>query len=276
MRRLGIEYTVINTIGPGDADRVTALIDTAASKNEPEAIVCVGGDGTVQEYTGLALRYGLPYGVIPCGSANDLLYSLPGGDKRFTGFEEKIIFHTTKLADINTMDIDAVSVNNKNYFINIGGTGMDIKVLIDAIPMKKYLSGGAYFISMMKNAAFYKDEKMTLTIDGREESGTYLLLAICNGAYYGGHLKIAPPAVADDGLLTLCIVKKMPRIKRVAVFPLVKPGLHAKLREVSFVHCTAVKLEFDGVKTINLDGNLQEFGSPLEFEILKGAVKFIN
>jgi len=276
MQSLGINHAIINTGGPGDIEKVAAKVEQATEGAAPSAIVCVGGDGTVQEYAGLALKYGSPYGVIPCGTANDLLYSLPGTGMRFNSFEEKINFYASKLSDMPVTSIDAVSINGSCYFLNIGGTGMDINVLIDALPLKKYFSGGAYFISMIKNAVTYKDEEMTLTIDGKAESGTYLLLAICNGAYYGGHLKVAPPAVPNDGLLTMCVIKKMPRIKRVAVFPLVKPGLHSKLKEVSYINCESVILEYEGKKTINLDGNLQEFESPLKFEVMKGAIKFIN
>ena len=117
--------------------------------------------------------------------------------------------------------------------------------------------------------------EMTLTVDGVSETDKYVVLAIANGKYYGGNMKIVPSAEIDDGFITLCKVVKMPKLKLMAMFPRVKSGGHAKLKEVSFVNCTSVKLEFEGKKTINLDGNLVDFESPLTFEIAKGAVKLI-
>jgi diacylglycerol kinase (ATP) len=88
-------------------------------------------------------------------------------------------------------------------------------------------------------------------------------------------MRIAPPAVINDGFITLCKVTKMPRLKMMSMFPRVKSGSHAKLKEVSFVNCSSVKLEFDGVRTINIDGNLLDYKSPLTFDIIKDAVNFI-
>lgn len=271
MRERGAEYSVIFTQAPGDHERIAKQIDSNAVKT----IVCVGGDGTVQEYVGLAVRRDVNFSIIPAGSANDLLYSVPGSVRDFRTFEEKIAFYAKKVLDGRIINADIVAVNGDRHFFNIGGTGIDIEVLKGALPLKKTFGGAAYFISLIKNAVTYRAEEMTLTVDGVAETTRFLLLAVCNGAYYGGNLNIAPPAVIDDGLITLCKVKKMPRLKLMALFPLVKPGKHTKLKEVSFLNCEEVKLEYSGKKTINFDGNLYEFESPLTFRILKGAVRLI-
>lgn len=271
LRESGEPHAFVHTSAPGDFDRVAGLIDFGAA----ETIVCVGGDGTVQEYVGLAAGRDVNFGVIPAGSANDLLLSVPGGGRKFRNYEERITYFTKKVIARGTMLADAVLVNGERFFLNIGGTGIDIQVLKGAQPLKKYFSGAAYFISLIKNAVTYKAAEMTLTVDGVTETAEFLLLDVCNGAYYGGGLRIAPPAVINDGLITLCKVRKMPRLKLMALFPLVKPGRHTGFKEVSFVNCSSVKLEFDGVITVNLDGNLIDCESPLTFEIVKNAVRLI-
>jgi YegS/Rv2252/BmrU family lipid kinase len=277
-RNSNIEYSFIYTDTPGDFKRVSGFIDLDAAKT----IVCVGGDGTIQEYVGLIAGRDINFGVIPAGSGNDLIYSMPCkessipcGDKKFPSFEEKIKFYTEKILKGETMSADAVMINGEKYFFNIGGTGIDIQVLIDALPLKKFFGGTSYLLSLIKNVVTYKTEEMTLTIDGTTETEKFTALVIANGSYYGGHMRIAPPAVIDDGFITLCKIIDMPRLKMMAMFPRVKSGKHAALKEVSFVNCSSVKLEFDGKKIINLDGNLEEFESPMTFEIVKGAVKLI-
>jgi len=275
MRENKAKYSFIYTEAPGDFDRVYGLIDF----NTAKSIVCVGGDGTIQEYVGLAAKKDISFGVIPAGSGNDLILSIPmimpEGIHKFADFEQKIIFYMEKIIRNKITPIDAVSINGEKYFFNIGGTGIDIQVLKDALPIKKFLGGGAYFISLIKNVFTYKTMEMKLTVDGEAETGKFVLLAICNGSYYGGNMRICPSAVINDGFITLCKIKKMPKLKVIAMFPKVKSGKHASLKEVSFVNCSSVKLEFDGKKIINLDGNLVEFESPLAFEIVKDAVKFI-
>lgn len=271
MRALGANFDFIETERPDDAERVARLV----KNRDASAIVCVGGDGTLQEYAGLAIKLGLPLGIVPCGSANDLLYSIPGAKTRFRSFEETVKHYAGKIKEGSAVKIDAVSVNGERYFLNIGGTGIDINVLEDAIPMKKYFAGGAYFFSLVKNAFTYKSGEMTVSIDGARERGVFLLLAVCNGKYYGGRLQVAPPADVGDGMITLCVAKEMPRLKRIFMFPLVKPGWHGKLKEISYINCSVLELEFEGKKTINLDGNLLEYESPMRFEIVKGAVSLI-
>jgi len=273
MREHNTEYSLIYTETPDDFIRVSGLIDF----NIAESIVCVGGDGTVQEYVGLAVNKNINFGIIPAGSGNDLILSIPTFDnmRKFSNFEQKILFYTEKIIRSQTINVDAVSINGEKYFFNIGGTGIDIQVLKDALPLKKFLGGGAYFISLIKNVFTYKAMEMKLTTDDEYESDKFTVLAICNGAYYGGNMRVCPPAVINDGFITLCKIKKMPRIKMLTMFPKVKPGKHTSLKEVSFKNCSSLKLEFDGKKTINLDGNLVEFESPMTFEIMKDAVRFI-
>ena len=304
MGESGQDYIILYTESDNDFDRIAGLINV----DKAQAVVCIGGDGTIQQYIGLTVGRDVPFGVIPVGSGNDFLYSLqeavdraglkpgaaedaaasavqdgandhPAGDVSYTGkfpsFEDKVLFFTNKVLEGATIPVDAVSVNGAHHILNIAGTGIDIEVLKSALPLKKYLGGGAYFLSLMKNAATYRAEEITLTVDGYTEKDRYLLLAICNGAYYGGHMRVAPPAAIDDGFITLCIVRKMPRLKLMALFPSVKPGRHVRFKEVSFTNCLSVKLEFEGTRTINFDGNLPEFESPLVFELLRGAVRFI-
>lgn len=271
MRKSGMEYSLVYTRSHGDIERVAGQIDL----NTVKTIACVGGDGTVQEYAGLAVRRDINFCVIPAGSANDLLYSLPGGVRSFRSFEEKIAFYVKKIPAGRTILADVIAVNDEKYFFNIGGTGIDIQVLRDAIPLKKRFGGASYFISLIKNVVTYRGEEMTLTVDGKTETGKFLLLAVCNGAYYGGKINIAPSAAINDGFITLCKVKNMPRLKIMALFPLVKPGQHTRLKEVSIQNCEEIKLEYRGKKTINFDGNLYEFESPVTFKILKDAVRLI-
>jgi len=274
MRENNADYSIIYTEeNTGDCARIAGLIDWDTART----IACVGGDGTIQQYIGLAVEHDINFAVIPAGSGNDLILSVPLKDRRrkFSSYEEKIRFYTEKILQGESALVDAVSVNDDKYFFNIGGTGIDIQVLQDALPLKKLMGGAAYFISLIKNAVTYNAGIIKLTVDGEAETDKFLLLAVCNGAYYGGGMLVAPPAVINDGFITLCKVKNMARIKMMTMFPRVKSGSHSRLKEVSFINCSSVRLEFDGVKIINLDGNLLEFKSPLTFKIIKGAVKFI-
>ena len=267
----GAAYVIIYTRSSGDFERVAAEIDLSAV----ETIVCVGGDGTVQEYVSLVIDRDINFAIIPTGSGNDFLHSVPSDVRNFRTLEEKVEFYIEKILAGDTMRVDAIAVNEERYFLNIAGTGIDIQVLKDAQPLKRMFKGAAYFISLIKNAVTYRAEEMTLTVDGEATTSELLLVAICSGAYYGGNLKIAPSAVIDDGLITLCTVRKLPRLKLMLLFPLVKPGKHTSIREVTISSCEEIKIEYQGVKTMNFDGNLYDLTGPLTFKVIKGAVRLI-
>jgi YegS/Rv2252/BmrU family lipid kinase len=275
MRERGAECKFILTEGPGDIQRVRGLIDFGAAS----AIVCVGGDGTIQEYAGLAVNNDVTFGVIPAGSGNDFIYSMPGyspdKESKFPSFEDKIAFYTEKILRNSTAYIDAISVNGETAFLNAAGTGMDVQVLKTAAPMKRFLGSAAYFAALITTAFTYRSTEMTMTVDGVSSKDRFMMLAICNGGFIGGNLNIAPGAAINDGEITLCAIRHMPRWKAIAMFAKVRTGGHSRLSEVSIANCQSVRLEFDGARTVHLDGNLIDFKSPLEFKILKNAVRLI-
>jgi YegS/Rv2252/BmrU family lipid kinase len=271
MREHNADYSLIHTRSPDDFVHVAEQIDWNIAKT----VACVGGDGTVQEYVCLAVNRGVNFAIIPTGSANDFLYSMPGGCPKFRSHGERTAFYTNKILAGGTMGADVIAVNDEKYFFNIGGTGIDIQVLMDAQPLKKIFGGGAYFLSLIKNAATYRAEKMTLHVDGVAETGKFLVFAIANGAYYGGKMHVAPSARIDDGLITLCKIANMPRLKLMALFPSVKPGRHIRMKQVQIRHCKEVTLEYSGKRILNFDGNLYPFDGPVTYKVLAGAVRLI-
>ena len=112
MRENKADYEFIYTDVPGDFIRVSGLIDM----NKAKSVVCVGGDGTVQEYVGLAAGKDISFGIIPAGSGNDALFSIPAeksfdAQQKFKNFEDKITFYTEKIIRNKTIYTDAILIN---------------------------------------------------------------------------------------------------------------------------------------------------------------------
>ena len=55
-----------------------------------------------------------------------------------------------------------------------------------------------------------------------------LLVAIANGAYYGGGMRIAPDAAPDDGRLDLCVVGDISRLTAIRELPNLYRGTHVR------------------------------------------------
>lgn len=76
LQKENIEYSVFRTV-----DKETDIRTVRENINNCDVLICLGGDGTVNEVINAALAESskTPIGYIPCGSTNDFAtnYSLP-------------------------------------------------------------------------------------------------------------------------------------------------------------------------------------------------------
>jgi diacylglycerol kinase (ATP) len=70
-----------------------------------------------------------------------------------------------------------------------------------------------------------------ITVDGQVVADTALTLgAVCNGAHFGGGMRVAPGARVDDGRLEVIWIDAMPRWRLLTAMPLVYRGRHLRLK----------------------------------------------
>ena len=184
------EFTIEITRRPGHA---TELVRNYVSK-ENYRVYSVGGDGTLNEVLNGMVNNESCLGVIPGGSGNDFIKSI---------CEEKLpnnILRDTIKGKTKVMDLAKI---DDRYFINISSVGIDAEVTSNAKDLKRYplISGKiAYMLSVFITIFKYKSQDIQLIIDGIEITLKSTLLAMANGKYYGGGMKVAPYADLQDGL----------------------------------------------------------------------------
>ncbi len=280
MTQAGQDYKFIYTNKPKDAETIKSAIDFGIAK----AVICVGGDGTIQEVMPLMLNTGIPMGLIPSGSGNDFAGSLEGFRITEGSFEQKIKGYTKKLLTAKAVDTDAVSLKGKPvgrddfeqfFFVNISSIGIDAEVAASVPKLKKTFGGAAYLVALIKTIFTYRSSSVRVTADGKRLDDKFLLTAVCNGRFYGGGFMIAPMADLGDGELTVCLVRHMPRLKVLVLFPSAMKGKHTRFKEVLQYNCKKIVMEFEGVRNTNLDGNMFTFKSPIEYEVMRGALRML-
>lgn len=275
----GLAYTAHETTG--------VLCGYEAAKKfcavKSQGIIGIGGDGTFQEIVaGMADFFGkkipIPLGIFPAGSGNDFIMSLEGGKKAALSkygknaeqnarvFFEKILRGETRAVDVPTA--------NGTAFLNIGNVGLDAKIVQNAAAYKKKFGRYAYLAAVYKSIVRHKNLPLEIEVNGEKLQKSYTLVAICNGQYYGGGMRIAPAARLNDGKITLCLVEALSRPKTMVIFPSLMVEKHEKLKAVHFLECENVRISFpQGAETLCLDGNLYpEFDSEIFFEILPKAL----
>ena len=89
-----------------------------------------------------------------------------------------------------------------------------------------------------------------------------MLCAIGNGQFIGGGMRILPDADLEDGLLDVCLVKKMPKLRLLYFFPRVFKGAHIGLPEVVLVRGSQVTIKKPDQPLINVDGEILQGTTP--------------
>jgi diacylglycerol kinase (ATP) len=250
----GATFSAEQTRAPGDAGRIAR-----EALRDHDVIVAVGGDGTVNEVVQGMIFSDRPLGIIPAGSGNDFIKSL--------GIPNNIEKAAQIIMRGITRRIDAGRVNGR-YFANAVGIGFDAVVNRASYGIR-HAKGGLllYLCALVKTLGRYQAVTMTVTMNGRSDSGDLFLLTAGNGTTVGGGFRLTPRARLDDGLLDVT------RIKPIALLPLLWHLPKVFLGAIERVPAYAVMdrtphliVESSGPVPVHLDGEIYS-GDETRFEI---------
>jgi len=272
LKENGLNFKVSMTSRPKEAIEIARK----ASDNGIEAIISVGGDGTVNEIiNGIMQSKNNPaLGIIPLGWANDFIKS--------TDIPPYIIKACQTLIKGKTRRIDLGLINQQIYFGNICGVGFDAEVahlanqLKSRHPRWNTLSAYVYVLATLKKLlAPFSYHQVTVKIDGQEIQTKILFAAIGNGKVYGGRFKITPEAILDDGLLDICMVEEMGRLKYIMSIPRVCQGTHKGIKGVTFCRAKEVIIESSRPLLSQVSGEIIESQNKFVITILPKRLKII-
>ena len=257
-----VEYRIFQTETPGDATQIAAEL---ASDPDAAAVVSVGGDGTAGEVAAGLTGTGKTMGIIPAGTGNDFIKS--------AGIPNDPSAALQLILSGEARPIDTGTVNDR-FFLNVCGTGFDVTVLDYAESEKEKHRGlTPYFLGLIKAIFHYKSVRLTVTADGEEETGEYLICSIANGRFIGGGIPICPAADIRDGLLDLVLIRGIGRWQ----IPFHLPGLMLsralKFRITRHRKVKRVLIEGKDLR-INIDGDIVSLSS-VDFRINPASLHLI-
>jgi len=227
-----------------------------------EAVVAVGGDGTVSEVVnGLidergAVKPGVAAGVIPFGTGADFIRSLniPRGLEQAAAVLARGQRREIDIGRARFAAFDGTQA--LRYFMNEAEVGMGAMVCDITNRSSKRLGGAVtYLLAIVAAMLRYRDRPVTFRVDGGPPETVVLNNAwIANGRYSGGGIRSAPWAQLDDGLLDLVRVGHVPFLERVRGLFKLRRGAFVDLSQVDYrtlrsaevIAETAVPVEVDG------------------------------
>jgi diacylglycerol kinase family enzyme len=232
-----VRVTLIHNPGAGDDDQpdaeaLQALVraaghavlyqactdDTWASVlDEPADLIAVaGGDGTVGRIAKRLIGRDIPVAPLPFGTANNISKTLGLTDLTLSD-----IIASWKHARSVTFDVGiAKGPWGSRYFMEAFGVGLfacTIPVADESRKLKSLKDADAkvaHAIGMLRERLERcAPQALDLRLDGKDASGSYVLLEMMNMAFVGPNLYLAPDVDPDDGMLDVVTVTSAERDK---------------------------------------------------------------
>jgi diacylglycerol kinase family enzyme len=289
------------TEGPGHA----TLLTRQALRAGWEMVVCVGGDGTVNEVlngfyeppdatewyarrdgwleptrtaeTPTPVTEDAVLGLVPLGTGGDFrrTIGLMGGLRESI---EHLTGDRTRRIDIG----EAACVDDDNkvtarYFLNIASAGFSGAVDTEVNTMWKGFGGRLSFVlASAKAFAKWKNVDLEVRLDDKIElSGATFNLVIANGEYFGGGMWVAPGADLEDGQFQIVEFGDLTKWEMATAMPGIYRGHHLRQHKVKRHHATRVSARAtDGDDSVLLDLDGEVPGTlPAHWRMHPGALR---
>ena len=271
-------FTTVMTSGPGDATHITRahLLDGA------DVIVCVGGDGTLNEVVNGfmdeqgPIRSEAILGFIPNGTGCDFARtaSIP---RRIEESIDTIKDGHVRLIDIGRLRyLDQNNVSCIRYFHNIASFGLGGEVAARVNRTTKAFGPFISFIwATLVTLFLYGKKNIRLKIDDRYDQEVEIWnIAVANGQYHGGGMWVAPRAVNNDGLFHITVIGNLSLAKVFWHLPKLYNGKIHKIKEVSFL--TGKKIEAFSSQPVLIEVDGEQPGRlPASIDMVPSALQVI-
>lgn len=260
IRRSGIEYSPVFTEGIGHGRELAR----AAIKEGFKKIFAVGGDGTLNEViNGIELNLST-VGVIPTGLGNDLAKMI--GIRSVNDGIVSLLRQNLRRIDLGKM--------KSRYFVNNLGIGFNTEVARYIKKVKIFRGNWGYLFSVLNILFNFKAYQVEVISERNGFFGNIMSVSVGNGQFHGGCFQLTPQAVIDDGLLDVCIIQSVGRMKFLLNIPRAIKGTHACLKEVKMFKAKKIILRSDKDLFMHLDGEvISEPLKEIKIEVIPGSLE---
>ena len=245
-----------------DRDAMSPLI--VAHAGQVDRVVIAGGDGTLNAAARGIIDTGLPLGILPAGTANDLARTL--GIPEDCGEAARIV------AEGHTRRID-MGLVNENPFFNVASIGLSAELARRlSREVKKRYGRLGYALTALGVLAQAKPFRAFIAEPGARPTRVKTLqIAVGNGRYYGGGMAVEKDADIDDGHLDLYSLEFQRAWKLALMARSFRYGEHGAWEEVRATRGTAFEIRTRKPRSINADGEIVG-QTPARFAIMPKAL----
>jgi YegS/Rv2252/BmrU family lipid kinase len=258
LRDTGTGFDLVETDRRGHANGLAA----EAVAGGATRILVAGGDGTIHEVANALLDLppavdgGTPaaLGCIPLGTGNDFaklvgVYGLPpeAAAARMVHGQEDLF--------------DAGRVLGE-WFDNIFGVGFDAETVRHAEGIRRLKGVLVYLAAIYRTFLTFRAPVLEVSSAEHSETSSMMMMAANIGVSGGGRFFLTPGADPRDGMLDVCVIRKVSTATFLTAVPRVMRGTHGALPEVTMFRTKRLTVRSaDGRPLVlQLDGELREPG----------------
>lgn len=263
----GIDADLVRTEYHGHASEISALYLEKAYTH----FIAVGGDGTMNEVAEPLIGFSnVTLGLIPAGTGNDFIQIL-GFPDRFSEEHWEQFFQQASIR----MDVGVV---NGRHFLNGMGLGFDAQVAAENYVEPGEVAKGSgkskYIWHILKTLLFYRERKVSIkSVDSSTDTDCFIN-TIAVGRRFAGSFFLTPQAIANDGLLDVCMISKLNLLERLKILTMVPKGTHVTDPRVNYYQTEKIRVSFNQKVPYHVDGELF-FDTNFDVKVLPSAVNII-
>ena len=250
------------------------ILETLDDSTNYSAALIFGGDGTVHRHLPQLHQNKIPTLVVPTGSGNDFAKGL--GIRSVEIALQAWQRFCADQKNVKETDLGVIrSGSQETLFCCVAGIGMDAEANARANRMPPWLkSRGGYVLAALQSLIAFKPAEMNITTEGREMRRSAFFIAVGNALSYGGGMKVTPHAMLDDGLLDVCLVSKMNKLKLLCWVPTIFFGQHLRLKEVEYFQAGQIRIGAERKLDLYADGEYAA-QTPVEIGVIRRGMRVI-
>lgn len=236
-------------------------------------VVVVGGDGTVNAAAATILdsHAAADLGLVPVGSGSDTArgWHLPHKPKRALDYAME--------GEARPMDVLRYDHPERaGWVVNIASVGISGSIA-DRVNTLSMRWRGTYLWHTLVSLSRFRASQWRIRLDGATWfEGPLLLCAAANGRVFARGMRIAPAAVADDGLADVVLVPGVAAARVLPWLPAVYTGHHVRAPFVRTARARRIRLEpLEPAPPLEVDGETVSPGM-LELSVVPGALRAVR
>lgn len=230
---------------------------------QPDAVIAVGGDGTVKMIAEQLQGTQIPLGILPAGSANGLAKEL-NIPSSFPEALESIMNGVIK-------DVDLIRINGKEVCIHLSDIGLN------ALLVKYYAMGGVrgkwgYAKAIFRVFLQRQLIRTQLYLNGQQVERKAFMIVLANARTYGTGAVINPGGDITDGIFEVVVIKELSLWEVLKMLIIDKPFDPEK---IEILQATDIRIDIAKRAHFQVDGEYRGKLSSVHARIVPAALRLI-